>query len=570
MMKKLFIWLIGCGVVTAASAAGPTDNLRSDYRNAVYTNGLGTASGDGSAKQNGVSLGPGSGVAWLKYKYMYDASGNWTYMNTDYTLTNAAKTATFRSTIGVPISAVTANKFLGEALEPPAKWNGEEPTITADTGGKAVWIDFAKKVITTQAGPIEIRWPLTTGGYETENSVVAASPSKRPVRLYWTHARPDSGGSSAVFKPLQNAGPVVQFGSNYKVHLYGTSTINIWDDDDWSYSKNDGKGYVRLNAQELQALEGSRGTFLIVYSRLDEALNERVMLAYEVVEVMEPTQTQIDVGIGDQLRPLTRTFDTNELFPMVTRGLTDDADNGEVYVSQHGTGDQKNFLWAIRDSSKNPWKIEVYWRAKEELDVVWPFEVDIYAASWKDENAQLYLRDCDDNGKAQIHPKVFIPNALAVEAMDYQVVGHNTGNEKIQKHVHVESGAFYTDYADDGTYALIKYASGDTIWFQTVKSIPNKVSARMSDYAELAAELYPPNDEYMLDNFYYPGWIRREFETDDKGHYPIKNPYNIGFYQYPTEWATTNELYSPIFPVNIGQMEVWWAKLSNLTGTIRE
>ena len=581
-MKKLTIWLMGCGVAMAAAAAGPTDNLRSDYRNAVYTNGLGTASGDGSAKQNAVSLGPGSGVAWVKYKYLYDASGNWTYMNVDSTVTNAAKTANFRSTIGVPISAVTANKFLGEPLDPPAKWNGNKPTISTSTGGKAVWIDFAKKVITTQAGPIEIRWPLTTGGYETENSVVAASPSKRPVRLYWTHARPEYASGGYILKPLQNAGPTVQFGSNYKVHIYSTGGIkqlqfsgysaNYIDEngETQSYDPDDDFGYVHLEGQELQALEGSRGTFLIVYSRLDEALNERVMLAYELVEVLEPTQTQIDVGIGDQLRPLTRTFDTNELFPMVTRGLTDDADNGEIYVYQHGTGDQKNFLWAIRDSSKNPWKIEVYWRAKEELDVVWPFEVDIYAASWKDENAQLYLRDCDDNGKAQIHPKVFIPNALAVEAMDYQVVGHNTENEKIQKHVHVESGAFYTDYADDGTYALIKYASGDTIWFQTVKSIPNKVSARMSDYAELAVELYPPNDEYMLDTFYYPGWIRREFETDDKGHYPIKNPYNIGFYQYPTEWATTNELYSPIFPVNIGQMEVWWAKLSNLTGTIRE
>ena len=543
----------------AAAAAGPTDNLRSDYRNPVQLSSL--------AYTNAVQLGMGSGQKW----------------------TSAPTTVNWRSTIGVPISAVSANKFLGEPLEPPKNWSGAAPYINPETGGKAVWIDFAKKVITSQAGPIEVQWPLTGGGTETENSVVAASPSKRPVRLYWTHARPENGYGGYIFKPLQNAGPTVQFGSNYKVHIYSTGSVKQlvtsgydlkYIDENGvsqSYDPADDYGYVRLEGQELQAIEGSRGTFLIVYSRLDEALNERVMLAYELVEVLEPTQTQINIGIGDQLKPQTRSFNTDELFPMVTRGLTDDADSGEIYVYQHGTGDQKNYLWAIRDSSENPWKIEVYWRAKEELDVVWPFEVDIYAASWKDENAQEYLRDCDSSGKAQIHPKVYVPGALAVEAMDYQVVGHGTDKEKEQKHVHIESGAFYTDYADAGTYALLKYTSGDTIWFQTVKSVPNK-SQDEAD-AIIAQEITPPDDEFRygaLDEdgsdhrFFYPGWIRREFETDDKNMFPIKNPYNTGFYQYPAEWATTNELYSPIFPVNIGQMEVWWSKLSNIYGAIRE
>ena len=295
------------------------------------------------------------------------------------------------------------------------------------------------------------------------------------MRLYWTHQRPASAWTD-TFKPLQNAGPTVQFGSNYKVHLYGTDQIRIWKEDsgyednmyeDGSYYEvGDGYGYVRLNGAELQAFEGSYGTFLIVYSRLDEALNKRVMLAYELVNVLEPTQTQINVGIGDQLRPYTRSFDTNELFPMVTRGITDESENDEVYVYQHGSGKQKNYLWAIRDSSANPWKIEVYWRAKEELDVIWPFEVDIYSASWKDQNAQYYLRNCKtaSGGEAEAEPKVFVPDSLAVEAMAYQVP---------KTHVHVINGAFYTDYADSATYALLKYTNGDTVWFQTVKSVPN-------------------------------------------------------------------------------------------------
>ncbi len=581
---------MGCAAAMVAAAAGPTDNLRSDYRNPANP-----MAANGGVSQNYVQLGMGSGVFWTTNRVIRVAS-NTSAQGTGYSFTSLAtltnqlerwQTPNVRSTIGVPISAVSANKFLGEPLTPPENWSGAKPTISTSTGGKAVWIDFAKQVITSQAGPIEVTWPLKGGGTETENSVVAASPSKRPVRLYWTHAKPENGYGGYIFKPLQNAGPTVQFGSNYKVHIYSTGSIKqlvssgyelkYIDENGVSqdYDSNAEYGYVRLEGQELQAIEGSRGTFLIVYSRLDEALNERVMLAYELVEVMEPTQTQIDIGIGDQLKPQTRSFNTDELFPMVTRGLTDDADNGEIYVYQHSSGAQKNYLWAIRDSSENPWKIEVYWRAKEELDVVWPFEVDIYGASWKAENAQEYLRDCDSSGKAQIHPKVYIPNALAVEAMDYQVVGHGTSKEKEQKHVHIENGAFYTDYADEGTYALLKYTSGETIWFQTIKSISNQKSSRSNAMATLAEEITAPSEFRIGDGaydekFFYPGWIRREFETADQNRYPVKNAYNPNFYQYPTEWVTTNELYSPIFPVNIGQIEVWWSKLSNLYGTIRE
>ena len=567
-MNRLYLWLIGCAAVFAALADGPTDNLRADWRNPVYTQ-----SANGGVNQNAVTLGPGSGVYWTTNRPMYVTTGSYIQFGSVAQLVGMDKPPTFRSTIGAPIAAVTANKFLGEPLDPPANWNGSEPEITANTGGRAVWIDFAGVVITTQAGPIEIKWKLTGGATETQTFVVAASPTKRPVRLYWTHQRPASAWTD-TFKPLQNAGPTVQFGSNYKVHLYGTDQIRIWKEDsgyednmyeDGSYYEvGDGYGYVRLNGAELQAFEGSYGTFLIVYSRLDEALNKRVMLAYELVNVLEPTQTQINVGIGDQLRPFTRSFDTNELFPMVTRGITDESENDEVYVYQHGSGKQKNYLWAIRDSSANPWKIEVYWRAKEELDVIWPFEVDIYSAAWKDQNAQYYLRNCKtaSGGEAEAEPKVFVPGSLAVEAMDYQVP---------KTHVHVINGAFYTDYADSATYALLKYTNGDTVWFQTVKSIPN--SGPDSDYAFLAQEITAPEAYRMGDEeegFFYPGWIRLDYKTSYPNRYPVKNAYNPTFYTYPTEWMATNNLYSPIFPVNIGELEVWWSKICDLNERIRD
>ena len=585
-----------CALTALTGSAGPTDNLRSDYRNPVhrYTN---------TVSRQAVQLGVGSGYYFTTNRTVNYTLSGYSYSRGPTTYSElksfANMTPVLRSSVGTPIAGEVANRFLGESIEPPENWDGEEPEIVEGTGGKAVWIDFADnpdgtrgQVVTAEAGPVEIRWGLKGGSTHITQAVVAAAPNKRPVRLYWTHQRPEN--CNDTLRQLQNAGPTVTFGSNYKVHIYPSSKISVFDPDDYSYMKNDGKGYVYLDGNELKAFEGSYGTFLIVYSRLDEALNERKLLAYEVVEVMEPKQTEIAVKIGDQLKPQSRDFDTNELFPQVSRGLTDDADQGEIYVYQHSTGKQKNYLWAIRDSSANPWKIEVFWRAKEELDVVWPFEVDIYAACWDKTGAQMYVRDTEEDGggKAKTEPVVYYPSGVTIAAMDYQVCA--TGEKK---HAHVNDGVFYTDWADDDTYALLKYTSGDSVWFQTVRSIPAKNEELLAELS-LDFEGARTNKAYRTgtfkddpevlevyktvaladevrapfaadDGFFYPGWINREHIASPAAVTKVKNPYNPELYQYPSGFVATNELYAPIFPVNLGELEVWWSLPSQLMGTPR-
>ena len=539
-----------CALVAGAmlsAMAVPIDNLRSEYRNWAWADAFTNASGVVSTQ-----VGIGSG-----------------YFSTNPE--EAAAMPFVRSTIGSPISAIAANKLLGEVLTPPDNWSGEEPEILEGTGGRAVWIEFAHEVVTLQSGPIEINWPLKDGSTKTETHVVAASPSKRPVRLYWTHERPMTL-TSTTYKSLQNAGPTVTFGQNYKVHLYGTGQIGIFDPTDPTcpYDHDDKRGWVYMNGGELQAFEGSYGTFLIAYSRLDERLNERILLAYEIVEVLEPKQTLIEVKIGDQLKPQTRSFSTEELFPKVTRGFVDEAENDEVYVYQHGTGKQKNYLWAIRDSSENPWKIEIFWRAKEELDVVWPFEVDIYGASWDTSGAQVYLRDTEtaEGGEAKTAPAVYYPSGVTVEAMNYQVALNSFGQTVEKEHVHINNGILYTDWADAGTYALLRYSSGDAVWFQTIRSVPAKSVEMHEGHTALGEEIRAPFCE-KEDDFFYPGWIQCDHTAAEPRDYPIKNPYNVEYYKYPTYYTPTNELRSQIFGVNIGELQVWWNEPSTLMGEPR-
>ena len=146
-MNRRYLWLIGCLAVFTALADGPTDTLRAEWRNPVRT-----PSANGGVNQNGVMIGPGSGRYFTTNHTYYSVTGGYWFPTTLSTLEsyikNNMKVYNLRSTIGAPIAAVSANRFLGEPLDPPANWNGAEPTITEGTGGRAVWIDFAGVAIT--------------------------------------------------------------------------------------------------------------------------------------------------------------------------------------------------------------------------------------------------------------------------------------------------------------------------------------------------------------------------------------------------------------------------------------
>ncbi len=534
MPAKVNRYLIGSlawvGLWVAGSATAQIDTLTTRYDNRT----LPTTSGI----TNGVALGMGSGLQSAKMLKIL-GEDEWV-TRTMVSVTNAVH---FRTTVGAPIAAVPANTFLGQIIDPPeGAVEGAEPAITLPPGGgSAVWIDYAQIVIATGTGQIEIEWEMEGGGTETKYYTISVSSVKRPVRMYWTHERPGATGSSVPMIPLQNAGPTIQFGNNYRVDLFGNNAIAIYDEATTTV------GDVRLNGTELYAFEDARGTFLLTYSRLDELTGRRELLAFEIVNVLEPMSTEQQVNIGGQLFPLTRPFNTDTLFPQVTRGLVDESGRNEIYVYQHMSGPQKDWLYAIRDTVGKAWKIEVYWRAKEELDVLWPFEVDVYEASWGT-NVSLYARDAiGSSSSTRVDPRVFFPANISVAAMNYQVPS---------THVVVENGAFYTTSCGNDHFALIKYTSGDLVWFESINSVSGTDPAVYAAAYEqqIPEEIIPPFVE-STDDFFYPGWIKTLESMAD----PVRNPYNIFTYNYPSAYTATNELDSTIFPVNAGMLKVYWS-----------
>ena len=324
------------------------------------------------------------------------------------------------SALGSYLGAADANCSLGEKLLPPPGWlNGSQPTIIS--GDSLTWIDYASVFLATDSGAATVIWTLENGQTQTVVYLVSPNPQNRPVRLYWTD---DARG-----KPLQNAGPVVQFGQNYRVELYYNDEIKGDPaQPQWTYPGPTSTNIppdVWLEGAVLHAKEGARGKFLITYSRIDGDTGLQMLLDYEVVEVLEPMSSRQNVQVGDRLKPLQRLYEVDNLICLISRGAVDQTGErpDEIFVYKHFGGAKNGWVWAIRETVA-PWQIEIYWKAKEKMDVIWPFEVDIYNVTWGTD-MQKYVRG--NVAAGEIEPYVYIPTDLNVEPMPYQTQAGKTG-----------------------------------------------------------------------------------------------------------------------------------------------
>jgi hypothetical protein len=426
------------------------------------------------------------------------------------------------SSFSEPIVGIGANFQLGDTLTPPVGVSSNTTPVLDFLGGStnAVWLGYAGQLIASDMGAVQVSWTLMNGSTQTITYTVSPNPTRRPVRLYWTEG--------------QNAGPTISFSSTYRVDVFYNSQIR---------STND----VWIDANQLHASPscGSGGRFLLTYSRVDEGSGKRELLAYEIVEVLQPMSSVRFALVGERLLPQERPYGTESLFATITRGVIDPAQLETPYVYQHTVGTKKGWVWAIRETPLNePWRIEIYWKAKEQLDVLWPFEVDIYDVKWG-ANAQLFVR----GEQGDPAPKVYFPTTLQVDLLPHTQPETHTPVLK--------NGALST--VDEG-YCLLKYASGEDVWFEPVRSISHNNPLFGTSPAEwnIARELRPVdlNGALLEDNYgEWPGYLYTNGVGSGKA-------YNTGTYRYPAGYMDVADLNSFVFPVNKGQLEVWWGNRS--------
>ncbi len=499
--------LLGALLAAAGTTAfGVPPLLRSSYRNPVWPDSAITSNAWWPAYTNTVGFAAIGG----------------------FTATNRAGPSTgnlvlAESSFAEPIVGVGANFQLGDALTPPVGVNSNVTPVLDFMGGptNAVWINYEGLLIASDMGALQVDWTLQNGSTQTIVYTISPNPTRRPVRLYWTEG--------------QNSGPTIAFGSTYRVDIFYNSQVR-------------GTNQVWIDANQLHASpdcpSGSR--FLLTYSRVDEGTGKRVLLAYEIVEVLEPMSSVRSAFVGERLLPMERPYPTDSLFATITRGVVDPAGIETPYVYQHSDGNKSGWVWAIRETPVGePWRIEIYWKAKEELDILWPFEVDIYDITWGT-NAQLYVR----GAAGEADPRTFFHNELQVELMPH--------TKPENHHAVLDNGVFYTK---DAGYCLLKYTANKEVWFEPVRSVlcTDPLLAGNPVAWVIPDELRPVDaagDSLEDTHGDWPGFIYTNAGT----------AYNIGMYHYPSAYSAPDAADSYAFPVNIGRLDVWWSNASRQEG----
>jgi len=418
-----------------------------------------------------------------------------------------------------------ADSLFGEEIvpQPPlAVDRSQLPVI--DPPAKAFFVTNAAnaanlgKVFASEPGFVNITWFQTNGTPVPVRYLIGNRPVRSAVGLYHTH----NPGSHLVTN-APNASPQpppVDLGSVAVTVFHWNSAIPESPSDPLLH---------RLGGT-LLAKEAT-GLIVIEYrNQQDQFLN------LEIVAVRRSDQADAltVVHIGDELTPNEDALTQSER-PLVSRGLG--LTGGNVFVYQHTSAGspQDGDVFAIHKSLHPLGEdIEVYWRRRGVESVVWPYELHRYQADWPDNQPSKYQRYVRA-APPVAGPDVEIPASLNIEVMPFQ---------EPADHARMVTPTLFI--ADVPGFSLLKYAPGNAVAFQVVRSVLNHDTA----FFDLSPSASPIGTEITEATHQgpRPGYI----------HLPEGDRYDGEIYDGnagdPPAFRTQQ-----IIPVNTGTLEIWWA-----------
>ena len=272
-----------------------------------------------------------------------------------------------RSAFGHALGPISPADFLfGEQIVPgPALAVDKSKAPLIEPVSKAFYVTNAAapsnqhKVFASEPGFVNITWFQTNGTPVPVRYLISERPVRSAMGMYHTH-----NPGSHLITNSPNASPQPP-----PVDLGGVPvTIFHWNA---AVPENASDPFLHRSENTLVAKEKS-GLILIEYRN-----QQSQFLDVEIVALRRSDQADAlsQVHIGDQLKPIEDAAALEER-AQVSRGLGQNA--AEVFVYQHtSTGSpQDGDVFAIRKSLHPLGEdIEVYWRRRGVLSVVWPYEL---------------------------------------------------------------------------------------------------------------------------------------------------------------------------------------------------
>lgn len=492
-----------------------------------------------------------------------------------------------RATIGRPLVVSNISYALGSVIPRPAAdihgqpvepdfYRAEPVNTTLPDGSRNeafYWSPHARKVYATQPGVIEIIWQERVSGIQrSETYTISTAPAKPERKIFWTENGfngpkvevPDSRVSEVVFvyNALVPPSVPVAFESPYATPPDDPSLLpppekrTIW------YDRTD---------RHIHAYNREGRVFLEYLGNVREDGATREQLGYEIVNIIrEMRPVTLKVDIGEPVGPPpdipaangTLLPDPNLQYTIIAGyGLTTQPYLYE-HVSQGGT---RYTLYAIRQTEagaiidgveqQTSNEVLIYWKEAGERGIYWPKYYAGYIFEWpaSQDRYSTYARSSQAAGDAA-------DTSVRLDAANNPALVYQ--DDPSNRHAVLAPGnLFYTNVtsANPVGRSLIRYTSGDEIWFERVYSQLDTTFAGYSSPAavDIGTRITPPagTDTHV-------GYIRQ----------PAGNAFAVDAYVDPFVSGFAEAEKGSIIGVNAlsgkDRLEVWWFRKSRPPGSL--
>ncbi|MCL4788521.1 MAG: hypothetical protein KJ070_17300, partial [Verrucomicrobia bacterium] len=269
--------------------------------------------------------------------------------------------------------------FLGQSMtNPPGSSLAHAPDI--DPSQKAFYVADAQQLFASEPGFVTVIWKSVGGSpVATNYYYISSQPVARPVSIYWTEV----GGTNT-------GAPDVDSSVGPQLVLHHNSTISsnaLW-----------------LDGNQLKARSAVGSTVVEYRNRTNNAF-----LGVDVLEVRAYAPLSRPVAnVGGFLSPSETDPATNR--PVVARGLTF---SPQTAYQHNRPGDPLDgSVIAVRPTAVGE-EVDVCWMRRAAHGLVWPYELDRFAAQWPsnfdDIARRIYWTELEDGSPTKA-PPVTIPN----------------------------------------------------------------------------------------------------------------------------------------------------------------
>ncbi|MCK5529318.1 MAG: hypothetical protein KAI74_06510, partial [Kiritimatiellae bacterium] len=221
------------------------------------------------------------------------------------------------SSFGQPVEGIIPDVAMGSYITPPAGANtnvppsgwvavkvGDNETAYYESAdGAAFWVPSTGQIIAAQPNNVEVDWIMQDGSTNAQVYITSAVPATRPARIFWTESPYDAPpiDLSGLFPVIHYNSEVPEPITQVSTNVFGGTNIvtnivsGVWIDDQ-----------KRMRAKDVT------GIFVLEYYTTGTYEDQVRPVGIEIVEVMPPQVSTINVDIGQRLLPKDSYWGTLE------------------------------------------------------------------------------------------------------------------------------------------------------------------------------------------------------------------------------------------------------------------